>query len=155
MAAKLQVRPALIDDADWFATRLRQSDHDEAVAAAGPDVLGTLRRAIRYSEGLCWVAERDSRGVLLLGCAPIDMAQGHGSPWLVGTGEAVRFPGALTRIAKRHIAIMRGAYPHLINLVDDRNEVSIRWLQRLGFTMADPAPGGVNGELFRRFTMGA
>lgn len=150
MGRSLTVRDATLDDAAFVAERLRARDYDEVVASAGTDVPAILRASVLASVGMAWTAESD-RPVLLLGCAPV--LPGVGSPWLLGTEEAARYPGALTRIAKRHIAIMLQTYGALVNYVDARNADSVGWLRMLGFTVDKPTPYGAQGRLFHRFTM--
>lgn len=138
-------------DAEWLACGLRERDRQEAIASHGPAVLSTLYGAIMASLGMCWTAEGE-RPVFIIGCAPV--APGVGSPWLLGTDEVALYPGALTRIAKRHIAIMRETYPVLLNYVDERNADSVGWLRLLGFKVDEPVPYGVEGRPFHRFSMG-
>lgn len=152
MARDLSVRDAQADDAEWLACGLRERDRQEVLAANGPGVLAALYGAIEASKGMCWAAEGE-RPVMVLGCAPV--VPGVGSPWLLGTDEVAEYPRALTRIAKRHIAIMRATYPVLLNYVDERNADSVGWLRLLGFTVDPPTPYGIEGRPFHRFTMGA
>lgn len=152
MARDLKVRDAGLADAAYLAGRLRSRDHDEVVASAGPDIPRIMREAVQASTGLCWVAY-DAHPVFVIGCAPV--APGLGSPWLLGTAAVAKYPGALTRIAKRHIAIMLQTYPALVNYVDARNADSVGWLRLLGFTVDEPVPYGAEGRPFHRFTMGA
>lgn len=155
MALNWVIRDAEPDDAWVIIQKLRVRDYEEAVAAGGDNVLATLTDAITRSAGMCWVAENNQDGaVLLLGCAPVEGVEGLGSPWLVGTKPADRYPGALTKIAKRHIAIMLKTYSALLNFVDARNDASVRWLAFLGFKIDPPTPYGVEGRPFHRFTMG-
>jgi len=151
LARNLFVRDAQAEDAEWLACGLRERDRQEALASHGPGILATMYGAIAASKGMCWVAEAE-RPVFVIGCAPV--APGVGSPWLLGTDEVARYPGALTRIAKRHIVIMRATYPVLLNYVDERNADSVGWLRLLGFTVDDPVPYGIEGRPFHRFTMG-
>jgi hypothetical protein len=137
-------------DASYLAPRLRERDRDEVTASAGPDILAILRASILASPGMCWAAY-DAHPVFVLGCAPV--SPGVGSPWLLGTDAVARYPGALTRIAKRHIAIMLRTYPSLVNYVDARNADSVGWLELLGFKVYAPTPYGVEGLPFHRFTM--
>lgn len=150
MAGSLTVRDATLEDADFLATRLRARDYDEAVASAGADIPTVMRASVAASEGMCWIAESD-QPVFVIGCAPV--VPGVGSPWLLGTDEVRAYPGALTRIAKRHIAIMLQTYGYLVNYVDARNADSVGWLRLLGFTVEAPVPYGAEGRPFHRFTM--
>jgi len=152
--ADLEVRPSRLCDADWLALRLRSRDRDEAVAAAGPDVEATLYAAITASGALCWTATENGKPVFVIGCAPVEGIPGLGSPWLMAAQSVDRYPGALTRITKRHIAVMLQTYQALLNYVDARNSDSVRWLARLGFRVDEPETYGVEGRPFHPFMMG-
>lgn len=141
-----QAEPA---DAEWFAAHLRASDLLE-VLAFYDDPANALRQAIDLSR-ICVVAEHEGRGILLLGCADSIV---EGVPWLVATGEAAAYPGALTRIAKHYVGLFLERWPVLLNYVDERNTASVRWLRRLGFTIGEARKFGRNGERFHPFTMG-
>lgn len=69
------------------------------------------------------------------GVAPIGTLLGGniGSPWLLGSSVMFKRPGVLTRTGRRYVAFMHTIYPELRNMIDTRNTLSIRWLQRLGF----------------------
>jgi hypothetical protein len=152
LGGDLEIRPAVLDDAWPLAVGLRECDFEEAFAVAGPNIHATLRAAIRASD-LCWTVTRNDKIVFVIGCARV--SDGLGSPWLMATSLVDRFPGALTKITKRQVAVMRESYPALVNYVDARNVASHRWLERIGFTVAaEPEPFGLYGRPFHRFTMG-
>lgn len=143
------LREAVPADADYFAPRLRESDRIELTASQGRDVRLTLQRSIEIS-AISTVAEFGGKPVLLLGCAG---REGLGVPWLVATTEAAKYPAALHKIAKQHVTRFLRHWPALLNCVDERNAVSVRWLERLGFEVHEAIPFGINGERFRPFTM--
>lgn len=152
--------PAVRRPYEWDATNLarhlRQRDRDEVLASVGEDVESAIMRAVQASGDLCWAVDNRAdcfRLVWLIGCAPV--APGIGSPWLLATDDVSACPGTLTKLTKLHIAEMLKVYPRLLNMVDARNEDSVRWLARLGFEIAPAAPYGVAGLPFHRFTMEA
>lgn len=153
MADDLVLRPATLDDADWLAPRLRQCDLNEARAAGGPDVEATLYAAVTASGDMCWTITA-KRPLFVVGCAPVEGVPGLGSPWLLATDEVAKYPTALTRLTRQRIAVMRAKYDALLNYVDVRNAHSVRWLERLGFSIGEPEVYGVEGRLFRPFMMG-
>lgn len=156
MSAGGYFRPATSEDAIYLSTRLRSGDLDELAAQYGPatDVAAVLARALLVSSS-CWAGcAADDEPVALLGVAPVSLLSGIGSPWMLGSARAEEFPKAMIREGRRKVKEMRVLYPSLVNYVHARNEVSVRWLQRLGFLVHDPQPVGFEGELFRQFTMG-
>lgn len=150
MARSLTVRDATLADAEAITERLRRRDYDEVVASVGLDIAGAIRASIAASPGLCWTAE-SHRPAFVIGCARV--SDDTGSPWLLGTDDVTAYPGALTKIAKRHIAIMLQTYDTLVNFVDARNADSVGWLRLLGFTVAEPVPFGPQGLPFHPFVM--
>lgn len=148
------MRPATAADARYLATRLRASDLAE-VKAVYDDPHAALLEAITGSE-ICHVGEIGGQPVVIVGCAksadrPLDV----GVPWLLGTDELTRRPGALTKLGRAYLALFRERWPTLLNFVDARNTASIRWLKRLGFDVRDPVEFGMHGERFHPFVLGA
>lgn len=144
--------PAATYDAPVIATHLRERDRQEVLAVCD-DVCASILNAILVSP-ICGVACLETRPVFVIGCAPLQGHEGYGSPWLLATDEVTAHPGALTKITKHYIGLFLEQYPRLLNYVDERNVDSVRWLERLGFTIHEPIAFGKQGEPFRPFTMG-
>ena len=153
----VKVRFAAKEDADAIEPHLRVSDRDELIAASGPDVLGQLREAVEQSRGrlgrMAFVAEHEGEGIALFGFVPTSALSSAAHPWLVGTPGLSKVPGMLNRLSRSYCSAVLGEYPLLSNYVDARNTASIAWLKRLGFTLDDPQPFGVEGLPFHRFEM--
>ena len=153
----VKVRLAQTEDADAITPRLRPADHDELVAASGPDVLGQLREAVELSRGrlgqMAFVAEHEGETIALFGFVPLSALSSTAHPWLVGTPGLARVPGMLNRLSRAYCSAVLGEYPLLFNYVDARNRTSIAWLKRLGFAVSAPEPFGVEGLPFHRFEM--
>lgn len=148
-ASPFELRDATPDDAAYLAAHLRESDRLE-VSANSDDIEATIRRSIAAST-ICSVAQLDGRPVFVIGCAPCDRP-GVGVPWLLGTDEVTPHGGALTRITKSYVRQFLETWPVLLNAVDERNVVSVRWLEAIGFTIGEPIPFGRKGERFHIFT---
>lgn len=148
----VDVRPPAEGDAAWFALRLRRSDREELAAASGPDIERTLRLAIDASRGMAGVAIADGVPIALFGFAPWGLMTDTASPWLVGTDALLKHGRALNRLGRAYCARATSEFPVLVNYVDVRNTASVRWLRGLGFKMDAPAPFGVEGRPFMRFS---
>ena len=74
---------------------------------------------------------------------------------MLGTPLLDQHARVLVRLTPVYIGRMLGAFPHLLNYVHAGNTTSVRWLRRLGFTLAEPQPYGARGELFHQFEMRA
>lgn len=136
-----------------LAAGMRRADRQEIMASSGPDILATVRRAVASSTA-CWSVYVGDVFVMIGGVAPLSLLGSVGSPWMLGTEALEKVPGALTRVGIQYLQIVLGLYPELVNYVDARNIKSIRWLRRLGFTIADqPIPYGLQRLPFYRFEM--
>lgn len=153
----VNVRFALLSDADDIEPYLRDADRAELIAASGPDILGQLRAAIRLSRGrlgeMAFAADYNDEIVALFGFVPAGPLSNTAYPWLVGTPGLARIPGMLNRLTRAYCSIALGEYPLLVNYVDARNLTSIAWLERTGFEISAPKPFGVEGLPFHRFEM--
>jgi hypothetical protein len=153
VARTVTVRAVQPGDVDYLLEHMREADRLEVTSAAGADLREVLETSIAWSP-FCWAAELEGRLISIWGFVPESMLGDTAIPWMLGTDDISRIPGALTRIAKGHIAQVRETYPLLVNHVDVRNTASWRWLKRLGFTLREPAPFGLEGLPFYRFDMG-
>lgn len=153
MPGKLIGREARPEDADYLGPRLRLCDIMELEASSALTPTETIRQSIAISPQ-CWTVCHDERPVFVIGCAAVP-GDARGCPWLLATDEVYRFPGALTRLTKRYVGEMMACWPGLLNFVDERNVASVRWLSCIGFTVEEPVPFGLHGELFHPFHMGA
>ena len=148
----VEVRAVKPDDAAWFAANMRQSDKDELTAATGPDLERTLLLSIEQSRGMVAVATAGGEPIAIFGFCPWGLMSSVASPWLVGTTALLKQGRALNRLGRDYCARATSEFPVLVNYVDVRNTASVRWLRGLGFKMDAPAPFGVEGRPFMRFS---
>lgn len=152
MPVDLQIVEAVDDHIATIAERMRQADRDEVMASGGKTPVEALSGSLAKSSQV-WTAIVDGRPEVMFGVGDLNVLTRTGCPWLLGT-DAVT---ANYRLFLRQSIMWReqllGRYDILRNAVDDRNEVSKRWLQWMGFTLYEPMPLGVNGEPFRVFEM--
>ena len=149
--AEIVIRATEPGDAELLAAAMREADIVE-VRACGHEPLQAARRSVAQSL-LCWSAFADGELACIIGCAPISIVSGIGSPWMLGTPVLDTQSRVLVRLTPRYIATMLKAFPHLVNHVHAENTTSVRWLKRLGFTLHEAAPFGALGEAFHRFEM--
>lgn len=137
-----------------MAETIRPDDLRE-LEASGAEVVSGLCRSLSRSPHR-WAMDVDGRLGLLGGVSVHSLLGGVGSPWLIGTTELDKIPGALTRVGIHYRNVALGLYPQLVNFVDSRNERAVRWLTRLGFTVhPDPIPYGPYKMPFLKFEMRA
>jgi hypothetical protein len=154
VAAEVLIRPTEAGDAHELAQRLRASDAHEVRAYGHLDPVHACERSVGQSL-LCWTAFINGELAAILGCAPVSVVSGIGSPWMLGTPVLDAHSRVLVRSTPGYIAKMLKAFPHLVNYVHADNLTSQRWLQRLGFAMYAATPFGALGEPFHRFEMRA
>lgn len=78
---------------------------------------------------------------------------GTGVPWMVTTVHVERHARGFLRASKAILAEMCQRHYTLVNLIDARNVVAIRWLEWLGFSIGEAVPAGVRQLPFRQFIL--
>ena len=150
--AKADVIPFRLADIAAIEPLVRQADRDEITEALGIPMRIAMRDAVRHSAKASQIIV-DGHVVAVFGDAPYSLLGGLGVPWLISTVHVERYPRAFLAVCKSEVAEMLTRHPELINYVDVRNTVAIRWLRWLGFTFDEPEPYGPNQMMFQRFWM--
>lgn len=148
--SKGTVQKAKLADAWHIAMNLRDEDLEEIKATSADTALRAITRSYFVSTH-CWSVYVDGVPCAIFGVAPISILGGVGSPWMMATADILKVRRQFVRECRTHVKEMQKLYPRLVNFVDTRNNVSIRWLRWLGFDINDPVPYGVNGEMFHPF----
>jgi len=145
-------RKATQDDVYALVPRLRPADIVECETLFGQD--SALRSVMfgLHDDAEALVAERDGVVIAVFGVCP-GGEPGVGVPWMVGSVEIEKCSRQMIRDSIPRVRSWLKEFRRLENVVDSRNEKSIRWLRRLGFTIYPPEPIGLSGELFHRFDM--
>lgn len=148
------VRLTRASDVRYVAEHMRVEDVAEVYAATGRTPKVALGDAVDNSlEPLTF----SPNGVpaAIFGVVPHPDIPRLGAPWLLGTPE---FPKNRRRIAlfgPSFLELISRDFDHLMNCVDERNEVHIRWIKRLGFNITGRLPEhGVERRPFLKFERG-
>lgn len=152
--AEILIRETALRDVVTLAQNLRDADRAEMAAYGHDDPLGPLTRSVTSSM-MCWSAFADGELGAIMGCTPLNLIGGVGSPWMMGTPVLDRHQRVLVRQTPVYISRMLRVFPHLVNFVHTENTTSVRWLRRLGFTLHEAAPYGALGAPFHKFEMRA
>ena len=148
-----KVVPAHSDHIYWLANKMRRADRDEVAAEGGRGPYAALRDSLA-SSAVAWTGLVNDEPVCMFGVSPIDILGGVGSPWLLGTDKIRKHSVTFLKLNRLYIPKMLDLFPHLVNYVDVRNALSIRWLRWLGFAVDDKAvPYGIRAMPFYRFEM--
>lgn len=134
------------------ASRVRESDRDEIWAAARIGPYEAMTKGVLYSSR-AWAGIINGDTVCVFGVCPESIVSTTGTPWMIGTDLIERHQFAFVRHCRPRVREMLTMYDRLVNYVDDRNRLAIRWLRWLGFEIGSPQPYGYYGLPFRRFEM--
>lgn len=148
------VVPAHTDHIFWLANNMSEADRDEVAAAVGMGPYRALADSLNRSVAAWTGMAGDSIPVCMFGVTPVDILGGIGSPWLLGTNDVRRYAFTFLRLNRQYIPKMLSLFPLLVNYVDARHEVAIKWLKWLGFKFdPEPVPYGIWDFPFYRFHM--
>ena len=154
MTNKYEVVPADISHAAFIALNMRRADVEEIWASnhrtpyealiGGMDISAYPATGVVNGVPICMFGVGAS--------GPISL---HGSPWLLGTPDVEKHARKFLRLNKSYIDLIKEDYDLLYNWVDERNDVSIRWLKWLGFDIKPATPYGLDQLPFHYFEMRA
>jgi hypothetical protein len=151
---KLRLRAVAAGDAARLAARMRPGDIAEVEAATGSDPERAVRLGIAESDpAFLLAADFDGELGAVFGVAPVSLATGSGSIWMLGTTVMDGNGRSLGLVARRYVEEALQAYPVLFNYVDARNAPSLRLIRWLGFEIAPARPFGARGLPFHRFEL--
>jgi len=148
----IEIVPAEVGHVAAIAERMRAADAAEVMASSCRSPHDALMFSLTGSVQ-AWTATIDGAPEVMFGVADLNILTGLGAPWLLGTDAVDRNYRQFLRRSLSWREQLSQRYDVLRNFVDDRNEVSKRWLEWMGFTLFDPIPVGVNGEMFRMFEL--
>lgn len=100
-----------------------------------------------------WAALEGDRPLAVFGVGGHGLLADVGCPWFLGAEGVEQHPRAMLELGRRWLVETLAHFRLLENHVDDRYDAAKRWLVRLGFTLEPPAPFGVSGLPFCKFTM--
>lgn len=147
-------RPARVEHIPELVDNIRRADFDELTASYPADVTTQMIASLSVSVNASAAFGAQGELLCLFGVSPYAMMGETAAPWLIGTNALPRYPQALVKGAYRYLGWIEQFYPALLNFVDARNTLSIKWLQRMGFTIDEPQPFGHKRLPFHRFHRG-
>ena len=148
----VELVPAKPEHIAPIASRMREWDRIETEAMGHSPALA-LRLGIAASVD-CYTAIIDGEPEAMLGLVPVNVLDGEGSPWMLGTDAIYANPRATVELSRRLVRQWRDSLPNLRGLIASGNVRAIRYLRRLGFTVAEERLT-VSGVDFVKFAMEA
>ena len=131
------ISKASIGDAEVLAPKLRKPDLAEIQAATGEKPLKILKESITGSKECYTVWSLDETLIYgAFGAAPLK--DKTGLIWFLGSDDLFN-SNKVSFLRNSHIWVdkLMENYDVLLNVVDCRNKVHIRWLKWLGFTFTE------------------
>ena len=122
-------------DAAYLAAHLRQSDKDELAAVCDLSPAAALEASLACADPEFLFAAFADGQLLGIGGASPTGQPGVAAPWLLATPALQAYAWSLTRLARRQLSLMLVKYPLLRNVIDQRQQSTLRWLQSLGFSL--------------------
>jgi hypothetical protein len=138
---EVEIRPVEPGDLDPVAANMRAEDVAEVWASGGYTPREALDHSVSLS-GECHTVWMDRTPIALFGVATVGAGPGIGWPWFLGTPDVSRAKSHFLRQAPGYLAAWLAQWPVLMNYVDARNLISLRWLRRLGATIHPAVPYG-------------
>lgn len=150
MPVKAEVLPLVDGDIEAIAAIVREADRDEIEGALGIPIDYAIREGARQGAQKIVI---NGDVVAVFGCAVHCLLTDVAVPWMVSTVHIEPRFRAFLRISANEVAKMHVKHQTLLNYVDVRNTVAIRWLEWLGFEFSEPEPYGPHGMPFMKFMM--
>jgi len=147
---KYEIIPTITAHIEELAQTMCSEDIDECWAARHYTPLEALEQAVKISNDAT-TGLIDGVVACIFGVAPVSVAGGKGSPWML-TAPVLRKHGkTFLRGTRMWMEDQKYKWLSLENYVDARHTLAIRWLKWTGFDMDKPAPYGPDGMSFHKF----
>jgi hypothetical protein len=144
-----RVRAATSNDALAVAEKLRPADQDEVFAASGLGPYDALRECYRRSTK-CFSVVECGHAIAMFGSARL--TRGSSSVWLLSTDRLIFWRIWFLRSSRVWLEELRDSERLFIARIDARNAAHVRWLEWLGFVIADRMEGyGFEERLFLEY----
>lgn len=133
--------PASLDDVEAMAPHLRAIDKRELWVGAGMLPYEGLLFSYENSETFTVIAPDEDVPILMFGIGRARLLDGHRCVWLLGTDKMQEIKKRFVKDSSDILHLLASGdtvYNHVI----EGNELSLRWLKWLGFSIDDPKPYG-------------
>ncbi len=143
----IEIRTSVLPDISRTVRDLRTADYEE-IKALGVDPYDALFHG--HVHGECYTAVGKNGIICMFGVVPEGDA---GRIWLLGTNSVSNNYFGFCRLSKKWLLRLRPRYRMLFNVADARNDLTIRWLQWLGFEFGNTLTLGPAGHQFKEFCL--
>jgi hypothetical protein len=119
---------------DQLTPKLRKDDLDEIEAMGATSPERALRDSLSLSTHGYAILSSRVGVIAMFGAAPSPLP-GVGIVWMLGSDDIQTEALGIARRTRRYFDELNKPYPVLWNYIDDRNKVSMRWLEWGGFKL--------------------
>ncbi|MEW5249911.1 phage protein Gp13 family protein [Microbulbifer sp. 2201CG32-9] len=129
---RFTVVPASEVEARLLAPRLRECDVREISRTSGQAPLAALLESIQVSDtDMCWCALLEGIPVAMFGAN--GLTPQIGGIWLLASDDIRKHRRDFMRQCRASLVLMHSRYRYLTNFIDADNQVTLKWLEVLGF----------------------
>ena len=153
MAVKIEMRPAVQEDAWYIARHLREADLVELNACSPMEPTHLVQHSMVNSVDPQILYINDVPAAVGGICANTLVNFEHGTPWMLGTELIEKYPIAFIKAVLRYFNKYEARYTFQENYVHANNLLSIRFIEAMGYTVEkdNPQRMGWKNEPFCRF----
>jgi hypothetical protein len=134
-----------------IAIRMRSADKKEIWDSHRMKPYHALLMGVK-SLGNCWTILGDDMPEGMMGVSKASLISNKGIIWLLGTDVLTEDRRLFVKVSKKVFGGMFDGFDYVENHVSTENEISLRWLERLGFNIEEE-PVMINDVPFKKFSM--
>lgn len=128
-------RPSVIEDIGAIAASMRPADQREVRLLSGQGPLDALTQSFVHSSVTRTLSYKD-QPLIMYGTA--EFQPGVGIVWGLGSEALDDHVVGFLRMSRPEVDILQGSYRTLFNYVHADNELHLKWVKFVGFTLFDP-----------------
>ena len=145
-AGSVIIRDAVSSD----TFELREADKREIWASHHRTPEQALTEGFKESV-VCLTVEMNGKAIAMVGIVARTILGRTASIWMLASSEIEKIKKVTIRHSRKFIDMFLEYYPYLENWVSCENIKSIEWLKRIGATIEEPKPYGIEGKPFQYF----
>lgn len=158
-----EIVPATEEHAIDIAENMRQADVDEIWASSRSTPMQSVMAGLLVSRDpkviqCVWHDTKsgtaDGRAMCIFGVTTPTILSRIGSPWMLGHRDLHLHSKTFLKLSREYVRQMKQEYDILVNWVDARNTLSLRWMKWVGLTVAPAEPFGPDKLPFHKIGIG-
>lgn len=128
-------RPSIPEDIGTIAVSMRPADRKEVKLLSGQEPLDALTQSYVHSKVTRTLSHKDTP-LIMYGTA--EFQPGVGIVWGLGSDALDDHVLGFLRMSRPEVEILQEGYRTLFNYVHATNELHLKWVKFVGFTLFDP-----------------